>query len=101
MTITDIIRNEVELALDHNPSREELAIMVEYIYDGIADKENEGKKVYLADIEERIRLCRDENFRQCEECGEWFLLEEMHESGYKCLNCQPYSDPDAWKDEQF
>ena len=51
MTITDIIRNEIENSLGHNPSKEELSVMMDYIHDAIADKINADKKVYLVDIE--------------------------------------------------
>ena len=89
MTITDIIRNEIENSLGHNPSKEEQSVMMDYIHDAIADKINEDKKVYLVDVEFGIKMCRDEQFKQCEECGDWFLLDDMNEFGYKCQNCQP------------
>ena len=99
MTITDIIRNEIADALGHTPDKAEQEKFITYIHDEISDKINQDKKVYLVDIEFAIKLCRDECFKQCEECGEWFLPEEMHDLGYECLNCRPFQDPDAWKDE--
>jgi hypothetical protein len=89
MTITDIIRNEIADAIGHNPDKYELEKFITYIHDMISDKQVENKKIFLADVSITILECRDECFRQCEECSEYFLPEEMHDAGYKCLNCQP------------
>ena len=89
MTITDIIRNEIADALGHAPNKAEQDKFIAYIHDEIAEKINADKKVYLVDIEYAIKVCRDECFKVCEECGEYFLPEEMNELGYECLNCKP------------
>lgn len=99
MTTTDIIRNEIADALGHTPDKAEQEKFIKYIHDEIAEKINQDKKVYLVDIESAIILCRNECFKQCEECGEWFLPEEMHDLGHECLKCRPFQDPDIWKDD--
>lgn len=98
MTITDIIRNEIADCLGHNPSSNEQSIMIDYIHDGISDKRSDNKKIYLVDIEERIRLCRDENFAKCEECGGFYLPEDMNDAGHKCKCCAPDYDVDYYID---
>lgn len=100
MTITDIIRNEIADALGHTPDKAEQEQFIIYIHDEIAEKINKGQKVYLVDIEFAIRNCRDEQFIQCEECGDWFLPAKINDmDGRYCLTCKPHVDPDAWKDD--
>lgn len=99
MTITDIIRNEIADALGHTPDKSEQEKFITYIHDEVAEKIKQGKKVYLDYIEAAIILCRNEQFKRCEECGDWFLPEEMNQFGYKCINCEPNYDPDyEWED---
>ena len=99
MTITDIIRNEIADALGHTPDKAEQDQFITYIHDEVADKINQDKKVYLVDIEYAIKLCRDEQFKQCEECGEWFLPRDINNiGGNHCLQCKPIQCED-WEPE--
>lgn len=99
MTITDIIRNEIADALGHTPDKAEQEKFITYIHDEVADKINQDKKVYLVDIEYAIKMCRDEQFIQCEECGEWFLPRDINNiGGNHCLQCKPIQCED-WEPE--
>ena len=79
MTITNIIKNEISIIIGHNPSSDEFEKFIQYIRDMISDKEVENKKVQLSDVQLAIYTCCDECFRQCEECGEYFLPEYLTE----------------------
>lgn len=100
MTITDIIRNEIAVALGHTPFDDEQECFMNYIHDGLADKIYADLPIMLKDVSDAICLCREECFWCCQECGEWFLPSEMNDyGGHYCLNCKPFDDPDVWKDQ--
>lgn len=98
MTTTDIIRNEITLQIGHTPDKNEQQKFIDYIHDRISDLKKDGKKIYLSHIEMAILDCRNDNFAQCQECGEWFLPDEMNDTTGCCINCTPYHDPDFWNE---
>lgn len=87
MTITDVIRNEIEDWMGHKPSRYEMGKFIDYLHDMVADKEHQGKKVFLKDVKETIEICLNECFCQCAGCGEWFLREDMDDLADRCKFC--------------
>ena len=95
MTITDIIRNEIADLLNRDCTKDDIDIFMPYIHDAIAEKINNDKPVYLSDIEAGMLDCRRANYYQCPDCFEWHTPENWNEYKGKCLNCEPYPDPDA------
>lgn len=103
MTITDIIRNEIQSIIGHQPDKAELDVFMEHLHDFISDKYEERKKnpmarLFLCDIEMNLRETARDYFRSCQDCGECFLPDEMNDDGYHCLNCKPHQDPDLWRE---
>lgn len=92
--LKQIFINEIVNVIGHNPSQEEYKIFYEHVHDFIMENVQKGKKVYMSMVELEIYNCRDQYFSQCEECGDYFLPDEMNESGYCCLKCKPNYDPD-------
>lgn len=106
LSITDykaIIRGEIADMIYHNPDEFETAEFEQYIADYIWDCIKAGKQPTLATVQEAMRDCLDERFKQCGECGEYYRYDEMNdETGNEyCINCKPYYDPDfEWKFER-
>lgn len=98
-----IIRGEIADMIYHNPDEFETAEFEQYIADYILDCINAGKQPTLATVQEAMRDCLHDQFKECGECGEYYRFDEMNdETGYEyCINCKPYYDPDLeWKLER-
>ena len=99
--LKQILVNEVTDILGRTPDKEEFRVFMDVISDVWSDRNG---KIFLVNIEEAFRDCLKENFWQCEECGEWYLMrsDEWNEDigGHVCRNCHPYNDPDTLADFQ-
>lgn len=91
-----ILMNDITDSLGRRPTTDEFKIFVDYINDYLIDQEQSGKKVFLVDVEFAIKECRDAEFKQCEECGEYYLAnsDEWNVERGCCRNCHDYEDPD-------
>lgn len=68
-----VITNEIKDILGHEPSSAEYKSAVDYVTNNIDDKS------MLIDIEEYLAQWKDDCLLQCEQCGEWYLRENMEE----------------------
>lgn len=107
LTITDYdaaLRGEIRGWIGHEPDDDELKVFEQAVADYIADRINENKHVDLNGICAAILDCKQDNFHQCDECGDYFLPAAFNDAciGNFCLNCKPYRDPDnepgGWDD---
>jgi hypothetical protein len=93
-----ILLNEVRDALGRNPTAEEFKGFVDYIYDALLDEERAGKlnQVFLTNISLWIIEYRNGYYRQCADCGEYFLIgsDDWNDDGIYCVNCKSNCDPD-------
>lgn len=94
-TLDKIVLADIASWLGHQPDEQEQKIVFDYVGDEIQTAYDQKKHVDLSDLATYICDAVKDNFTQCEECGERFLADEMHELGYKCLRCQPNYDPDG------
>ena len=95
-----IIRGEIADMIYHNPDEFEIAEFEQYIADYIWDCINAGKQPTLATVQEAMRDCLHDQFKECGECGEYYRFDEMNDEtgNVYCINCKPYYDPDfEWK----
>jgi len=92
----DALRGEIYGLIGHNPDDAELEKMTEYAADYIGDCYSAGKLPNLSGMAYAMLICKQEQFKQCTECGDYFLWDEINtETGEHCLNCRPYYDPDG------
>lgn len=92
----DALRGEIYELIGHNPDDAELEKMTEYAADYIGDCHSAGKLPNLSGMAYAMLTCKQEQFKQCAECGDYFLWDEINtETGEHCLNCRPYYDPDG------
>lgn len=92
----DALRGEIYDLIGHNPDNAELEKMTEYAADYIGDCYSAGKLPNLSGMAYAMLICRQEQFKQCAECGDYFLWDEINtDTGEHCLNCRPYYDPDG------
>jgi hypothetical protein len=93
-----ILLNEVRDALGRNPTDEEFKGFEDYINDALIESERLGKldKVFLADIGLWVIEYRNDYYKQCADCGDYYLIDsdEWNDDGIYCANCKPNSDPD-------
>ena len=96
--IKQILMNEVRDVLGRNPTEEEFKGFVDYIVEYFNDQVRAGKadKVFTADVGLLLYEYRNDNYRQCEDCGEWYLIgsDDWNWDGCYCVNCKPNQDPD-------
>lgn len=103
LSMTDFesaLRGEIASAIYHTPDDTEMAEFEQYIADYISDCINAGKNPDLTGICIAISDCRHDKFKECADCGEYFLYDEMNQDyGHEyCLRCKPHYDPDfEWK----
>lgn len=82
--------------IGHNPDDAELEKMTEYAADYVADCYGAGKLPNLSGLAFALLTCKKEQFKQCAECGDYFLWDEINtETGEHCIDCRPYYDPDG------
>lgn len=92
----DALRGEIYNLIGHNPDDAELEKMTEYAADYIGDCYSAGKLPSLSGMGYAMLVCRQEQFKQCVECGDYFLWDEINtETGEHCITCRPYYDPDG------
>ena len=92
----DALRGEIYELIGHNPDNAELEKMTEYAADYIGDCYSAGKLPNLSGMAYTMLICRQEQFKQCAECGDYFLWDEINtDTGEHCINCRPYYDPDG------
>ena len=92
----DALRGEIYELIGHNPDNAELEKMTEYAADYIGDCYSAGKLPNLSGMAYAMLICRQEQFKQCAECGDYFLWDEINtDTGEHCINCRPYYDPDG------
>jgi len=99
ISITDYktaLRGEIYCLIYHNPTDEELELFERYVSDYLSDCVNTDKHATLTGICAALLDCKQENFRACDECGDYYLPHEFNDEcmGNYCLNCKPYRDPD-------
>ena len=92
--LRQIMMNEIRDALSRNPDEQEYKNFMDYVSDMILENDRMGKKTFLVDIEHAIIEYRDDNYRQCEECGEWIAYDsdEWNSDRNCCRNCHDYDD---------
>ncbi len=100
LSITDykaILRGQIEKTLGHNPSDDEIEPFEKAIADYISDCINIDKRPpYFGGVAEAIKDCRDGYFKQCVECGDYFLVSEMNpDEPDHCCECKGIYDPDT------
>jgi hypothetical protein len=95
-----MITNEIYDALGRNPDQQEYQNFMNYVYDTIQENNRLGKKTFLIDVEHAILEYRDDNYKQCCDCGEYYLADsdEWNDDGEHCLNCKPHQDYDTMAD---
>lgn len=93
-----ILMNEVRDALGRNPTAKEFKRFVDYINDALLDEERAGKlnQVFLTNISLWVIEYRNGYYRQCADCGEYFLIgsDDWNDDGIYCVNCKANIDPD-------
>lgn len=97
------LRGEIADTIYHTPDDNEMLEFEKYVADYIADCINANKQPTLSGICAAISDCRQDRFMCCNNCGEYYLCDEMNdETGDAyCLKCKPYYDPDfEWKLER-
>lgn len=84
-----IITNELNKRLHRNATASEAQDCYLYITDNL------GLIDGFADLNDLMDTYIANNFRQCCECGEYCLIDEMN-ADYRdyCLECRPNYDPD-------
>ena len=93
--LRQILINEIKAEIGHEPTEKELQVFIDYIEGTMSDMEKDGKRMNVTDLEEAVRDCRKDYFAQCEECEEWFLIDDdWNELEHCCRECRPYVDPD-------
>lgn len=96
--LKQILVNTIADALGRNPTNEEFTFFVDQLQEQYADAIKDGKKILPTDIELWVRETRDGYFKQCDECGEWYMMGDEiwnnEELGDYCIDCIPYQDPD-------
>ena len=91
-----ILRNEFTYQLGHNPDADEWRTFIDYISDYIKTDLEKKRRPNLTDLEEAIKNALNDEFMQCNDCGDFFLPSEMNDlGGWYCLNCKPFADPDG------
>lgn len=90
------LRGEINGLIYHNPTDDELELFETYVSNYLSNTIDTGKKPDLTGICCALLDCKKENFRACDECGEYYLPHEFNDEcmGNFCLNCKPYRDPD-------
>ena len=100
--LEQVIKNEIVDCLGRNPDDNELRGFMDYVHDYLLEQEKQGKlgKTYLADIGLVIYEYRNDNYKQCCDCGEYYLADsdEWNDDGEHCLNCKPHQDYDTMAD---
>jgi formylmethanofuran dehydrogenase subunit E len=86
--------NEIRDALSRNPDEQEYKNFLDYVSDMIRENDRLGKKTFLVDIAYAIMEYRNDNYNQCEECGEWIAADsdEWNHDRNCCRNCHDYDD---------
>lgn len=94
------LRGEICDLIGHNPDADEFAQMEQYAADYVADCLNADKLPTLSGLAVSLLECRNGYFKQCNDCGDWFLYDEFNDGvcGDYCLKCKPYRDPDFERD---
>lgn len=97
--LKNMITNEICDALGRNPDQQEYQNFMNYVYDTIQENNRLGKKTFLIDVEHAILEYRDDNYKQCPECGEYFEFnsEEWNKDRECCRNCHDYDDVADYK----
>lgn len=105
LTPTDLeaaLRGEIEGLIYHNPTDEEMELFERDAADYIAICIEDNKKPDLSGLACALLDCRNDNFRACADCGDYYLWSEMNpdDKDY-CCKCKPIYDPDyEWKQAQ-
>lgn len=90
--------NEIRDALGRTPTPEEFKSFVDYVNDALLEEERFGRlnQVFLVNISLWIHEYRKDNYRQCADCGEYFLIgsDDWNDDGIYCVNCKANIDPD-------
>ena len=96
--LKQILRNEVRVVLGRNPTDEELKDFADYVYETYLDMSRKGKpdRLYITDIPALLNKYLEENYRECEECGEYYKIgsDDWNADGHYCIKCKPNQDPD-------
>lgn len=78
--IKQILTNEIQFKLGHKPSKDEFDAVMIGINDCIADFENAGKKLTLADINLAIFDYINDYFVECAYNGDYYLPADTTEA---------------------
>lgn len=98
LSITDYkaaFRGEIADAICRTPDDNELLEFEKYVADYIADCINADKLPTLSGMCAAILDCRRDCFMCCNDCGEYYLYDEMNpDDRAYCQNCKPVSNTD-------
>ncbi|MEE1030288.1 MAG: hypothetical protein UIC65_04675 [Alphaproteobacteria bacterium] len=71
--VKNILVNDIKDLLGHKPSKEEFNSALDYLNKYL------DATTLLIDVEVTLRDWRDDCCKQCESCGEYFLIEDLEE----------------------
>ena len=80
------LQREIATELGHIPDEKEMRVCVDYIN----KYAQTNKKVDLTGCCLAITQARKECFKQCEDCGDYYLSKDMNTEYDYCLDCKPH-----------
>lgn len=84
--LNSALQREITTEIGHQPDKDEMRVCVDYIKNYAQTSE----QVDLTGVCIAIMQARKECFKQCEDCGDYYLAKDMNtEYGY-CLTCKPH-----------
>lgn len=89
MLITQLLRNEIELALGREADKRELTLFINHIHDHVSDCIHENKPITCSVISAAINVCLQDEFTRCLDCGEYELPDRLNERQL-CIECERY-----------